>query len=231
MTGIQIRLLLQRKTFQLQVETWIPSVGVTGLWGRSGSGKTSLLRWLAGLEKSENAFLSVNGEVLVDSQNGNFTPAHLRRFGFVFQDSALFPHLSVRENLHYPLARLPKGQKPTSLDEIISRWGVGAFLDRRPAELSGGERQRVAVARSLVSQPRLLLLDEPFSGLDEESKDEIFPYFQNLKDRAEVPVIYVTHSKTEIQAIADQIVQMQKGQILKIGPVGDVFGTEAQPPS
>lgn len=197
--------------------------GVTALFGRSGSGKTSLVRAIAGLVRPDEGRIVLDGDVLVDSKRGIFIPRHRRRFGYVFQEARLFPHLSVQGNLTYGRWFAPRGAVPESLERVVALLGIGHLLDRRPANLSGGERQRVAIGRALLSAPRLLLMDEPLAALDEERKAEILPYLERLRDETRVPIVYVSHAVHEVAQLADRVVAMSGGRVTAVGPVSDVL--------
>ena len=176
---------------------------VTGLFGASGAGKTSLINVIAGLLTPDRGSIAVDGETLDDTAAGVHVPPHRRRIGYVFQDARLFPHLDVRQNLDY-------GRRMNRLADL---------MDRRPGKLSGGERQRVALGRALLSKPRLLLLDEPLGSLDEGRKIEILPYLVRLRDEAGVPMVYVSHDAAELRQVATQIVMLQRGRVTSFGGV------------
>lgn len=214
-------------TFSLDVAFEAPMNGVTALFGPSGCGKTTILRCMAGLQTLAGR-LSVGGEVWQDDAAGIFRRAHQRPIGYVFQEASLFPHLSVRKNLLYGATRAAKqGEAPAIReDEIIELLGIGHLLARAPLALSGGERQRVAVGRALLSQPRLLLMDEPLSALDRMAKDEILPYFEGLHRHLAIPILYVTHDMAEVERLADRLVLLERGRVLAAGPL---FELEADP--
>ncbi|WLS09545.1 molybdenum ABC transporter ATP-binding protein [Shinella sumterensis] len=198
--------------------------GVTALFGRSGSGKTSLIRIIAGLTRPADGCVQLDGDVLVDAAARRFVPPHRRRFGYVFQEARLFPHLTVRRNLDYGRWFAPKGARAENPARIIDLLGIGSLLDRQPAHLSGGEKQRVAIGRALLSSPRLLLMDEPLAALDDERKAEILPYLERLRDEVGIPIVYVSHSVAEVARLADTVVLMAAGRIEAIGPASDVLG-------
>jgi molybdate transport system ATP-binding protein len=197
--------------------------GVTALFGRSGSGKTSLVRIIAGLARPDQGQLVIDDEVLVDTQKRIFVPKHRRRFGYVFQEGRLFPHLSVRQNLTYGRWFAPKGAEPAEFDRIIDMLGIEALLERRPGGLSGGEKQRVAIGRALLSAPRLLLMDEPLAALDEARKAEILPYLQRLRDETATPIVYVSHSVAEVAQLADKVVMMKDGRVEAVGTPSEIL--------
>ncbi|MFC7400382.1 molybdenum ABC transporter ATP-binding protein [Chelatococcus sp. GCM10030263] len=196
--------------------------GVTALFGRSGSGKTSLVNIIAGLLRPEHGRVVVDGVTLVDTKRRIFVPPHRRRLGYVFQEARLFPHLTVRQNLLYGRFFTPAAERP-AIAPVIEMLGIGHLLDRRPAGLSGGEKQRVAIGRALLAGPRLLLMDEPLASLDEARKGEILPYIERLRDEMRLPIVYVSHSLTEVARLATTLVVMNNGQVEAAGPTADVM--------
>lgn len=210
--------------FDLNFE--VQARGVTAVFGRSGSGKTTLLRAMAGLSKEARGYFSADGDVWLDTASKIFVPSHRRSIGYVFQESSLFPHLSVRENIEYASKRSPKPAKNSK--HFSEVFGISSFFNRFPHELSGGERQRVAIVRSLAAQPKLLLLDEPLSALDSESKEEIFPYLERLKSEAKIPIFYVSHSKEELARLADSAIVIENGRIARIGKAA-TLGMRSRP--
>jgi molybdate transport system ATP-binding protein len=197
--------------------------GVTALFGRSGSGKTSIIRLIAGLSRPGQGRIVFDGDVLVDTRKGIFVPKHKRRFGYVFQEARLFPHLTVQQNLNYGRWFTPKSRRSDDLSKIVDLLGIGAILDRRPGKLSGGEKQRVAIGRALLSSPRMLLMDEPLAALDETRKIEIFPYLEALRDEMNIPIIYVSHSVSEVARLADRVIVMNEGKVAMVGTAADVL--------
>jgi molybdate transport system ATP-binding protein len=197
--------------------------GVTALFGRSGSGKTSLINIIAGLMRPEGGSLRFNGDVLYDGDNRVFVPAHKRRFGYVFQEARLFPHLSVRRNLGYGRWFTRRSHGGADFDRIVDLLGVSALLDRAPANLSGGEKQRIAIGRALLSNPRLLLMDEPMAALDEERKAEILPYLERLRDKADIPIIYVSHSVAEVARLATKVIILENGRVSASGDAATIL--------
>ncbi|ACI57142.1 molybdate ABC transporter, ATPase subunit [Rhizobium leguminosarum bv. trifolii WSM2304] len=192
--------------------------GVTALFGRSGSGKTSMIRIIAGLARPDEGRVVLDGEILTETKTGTFVPKHRRRFGYVFQEARLFPHLSVRANLSYGRWFAAKSLRGENFDRIVDLLGVEPLLERSPARLSGGEKQRVAIGRALLSAPRLLLMDEPLAALDEARKAEILPYLERLRDQTEIPIIYVSHSIAEVARLANQVVVLSDGKVEATGP-------------
>jgi molybdate transport system ATP-binding protein len=197
--------------------------GVTALFGRSGSGKTSMIRIIAGLARPDEGRVILDGKVLTDTGKGIFLPRHQRRFGYVFQEARLFPHLSVRSNLTYGRWFAPKASRSESFEHIVDLLGIDKLLDRGPSKLSGGEKQRVAIGRALLSSPRLLLMDEPLAALDEARKTEILPYLERLRDETDIPIIYVSHSIAEVARLANQVIVMRDGKIEAAGSAVDVL--------
>jgi len=197
---------------------------VTGLFGASGAGKTSLVNMIAGLLRPDRGTIAIDGDVVDDTANGVHVPAYLRRIGYVFQDARLFPHLNVRANLDYGRRMNGLASDPDQLKRITDLLDIGHLLDRRPGKLSGGERQRVALGRALLSKPRLLLLDEPMGALDEGRRAEILPYLIRLRDEARVPMVYVSHDAAEMRQLATQIVLLKGGRVTSFGGVKVLTG-------
>jgi molybdate transport system ATP-binding protein len=197
---------------------------LTALFGRSGSGKTSLVNVIGGLIRPDSGRVVVDGQTLVDIQAGIFLPKHRRRIGYVFQEARLFPHLSVRRNLLFGRWFAPRGERASSdLTGVLDLLGIGHLLERRPGTLSGGEKQRVAIGRALLSQPRLLLMDEPLASLDDARKAEILPYIERLRDEAGIPIIYVSHSLSEVARLATTLVTVDQGRVTACGPTAQVM--------
>jgi len=221
-----LRVDVSKQLGDFKLEAAFESEGrVTGLFGSSGAGKTSLINMIAGLLRPDRGNIVIDDEVLDDTASRVHVPAHRRRIGYVFQDIRLFPHLDVRENLDY--GRRMNGLTEDSLrrKRVTELLDIGALLDRRPGKLSGGERQRVALGRALLAQPRLLLLDEPLGSLDEERKEEILPYLVRLRDEAGIPMVYVSHDAAELRQLATQIVMLKRGQVTVFGGVKVLTGT------
>jgi molybdate transport system ATP-binding protein len=208
--------------FKLSVNFTAPK-GLTVLYGRSGSGKTSILTAIAGLLKPDLAKIKVGETVLQDTGQGLWLAPHKRNLGYIFQDSRLFPHLSVQQNLDY--AGRATGRKPTMTQRkfVIDMLDVGALLDRSPTTLSGGEKQRVAIGRALLADPKLILADEPLAALDAARKAEILPYFERIRDETNIPIMYVSHSASEVARLATTVIAIKDGQVLRMGPALDVL--------
>ncbi len=210
-------------SFALDVAFEAPA-GVTALFGRSGSGKTTVVGAIAGLLHPRHGRVALGGVPLLDTERGLSVPRHRRRIGTVFQEGRLFPHLSVRQNLLFGRWFAPRGEAGADVDAVVEMLGLGPLLARRPARLSGGEKQRVAIGRALLSRPRLLLMDEPLSALDESRKAEILPYIERLRDEAAVPIVYVSHSVAEVARLADTLVVLDDGRVTAAGPAAEILG-------
>lgn len=209
--------------FELDVDLDLPGHGVTALFGHSGSGKTTCLRCVAGLERAGEAYLQINGERWQDSASGLFVPPHRRALGYVFQEASLFPHLSARRNLEYGLRRVKAAQRRVDWDHVVKLLGIEHLLERLPGTLSGGERQRVGIARALLTSPRLLLMDEPLAALDLKRKNEILPYLERLREELDIPVLYVSHSPDEVARLADHVVLLDQGRVVAQGSLRETL--------
>lgn len=204
--------------FVLDVSFAAPS-GVTALFGPSGSGKSTILSIAAGLLRPQAGRVVLDGAVLLDTAARIDVPAERRRCGVVFQDARLLPHLSVETNLRYGARRAPRDATGPGFDEVADLLGIAPLLARRPRALSGGERQRVALGRALLSRPRMLLMDEPLAALDGPRKAEILPFLERLRDRAGLPILYVTHALDEVDRLADTLVLIDAGRVQAAGPL------------
>lgn len=203
--------------------------GVTALFGRSGSGKTTIINAVAGLLRPDHGTITLGPDTLLDTATGRFLPPHRRRMGYVFQDSRLFPHLTVRQNLAYA-RRFTRDQAPP-FDQVTALLGLAPLLDRRPATLSGGERQRTAIGRALLAAPRLLLMDEPLASLDDTRKSEILPYLERLRDETQLPILYVSHALPEVARLADTLVLIDAGRVTAQGPTVTLLSDPATAPA
>jgi molybdate transport system ATP-binding protein len=219
---LQVEARLRRGDFQLEVR-FEAGPGVTALFGPSGCGKTTVLDLVAGLERPDSGHISIADEVLVDTVAGTWVPSHLRQVGYVFQDSRLFPHLSVAQNLDYGARFARRREQAPVRDHVVELLGLGALLERRPATLSGGEKQRVAIGRALLSAPRLLLLDEPMASLDVARRAEILPYLARVREQAGIPILHVSHALPEVARLADAVVLMEHGRVTAVGPVAELL--------
>lgn len=206
-------LQFERGAFVLHAQARIDET-VAGVCGPSGSGKSSLLALIAGLLRPTRGSIQLDGQVLADVAQRRFVPAWQRHIGLVFQDGQLFPHLSVRTNLLFGYRALTASQRRFEPAPIIDLLEIGPLLDRRPAQLSGGERSRVALGRALLYSPRLLLLDEPLSALDERLKQQILPFLRRVKQDLQVPMIYVSHAPQEVDYLADRVRRLEHGRLI-----------------
>lgn len=204
--------------------------GVTVLFGRSGSGKTTVANAVAGLSRPDQGRIAADDLVLMDSANGVFLPPHKRRIGYVFQEGRLFPHLTVRQNLLYGRRFASRKCTPVEIDRIVELLGIGPLLARRPGRLSGGEKQRVAIGRALLSSPRLIVADEPLASLDEARKAEILPYLERLRDDVAIPILYVSHSAAEVARLATTVIALEQGRIARQGTAVEVLSDPAVTP-
>lgn len=200
--------------FSIEVDVELQSQ-VTAIFGPSGAGKTSLLDLIAGLRRPDSAFIQLDNRVLTHTAEGTLVPPRLREMGYVPQDLALFPHLSVRQNLLYGRKSESRAGPLFSFGHITEVLEIQPLARRRVTDLSGGERQRVALARALLTSPRLLLLDEPLRSLDEALKAKIIPYLQRVRDEFKLPMLYVTHDRQEVLALCDEVLEMRRGRITK----------------
>ena len=219
---LALDLELRRGTFVLQGRLTLEQP-VSGLFGPSGCGKSTLLRAIAGLIRPQSGFIDLDGAPLFDARRGIDLPPHRRRVGLVFQDSQLFPHLSVERNLLYGFTLLPPADRryaPARIGELLDS---GPLLRRRPRHLSGGERQRVALGRSLLASPRLLLLDEPLAALDEGRKQQILPFLRRVRDELRLPMLYVSHAINEILYLTPHLAVMDHGRVLGQGLFSEVI--------
>ena len=197
--------------------------GVTVLFGRSGSGKTTIANAVAGLVRPEAGRIVADDTVLMDSTQGLWLPPHRRRIGYVFQEGRLFPHLTVRQNLEYGRRFTPAGAVLEDERHVVEMLGIEHLMERRPAKLSGGEKQRVAIGRALLSAPCLIVADEPLASLDEARKAEILPYLERLRDEVDIPILYVSHSAAEVARLATTVVVLENGRVVRHGPATDVL--------
>ena len=204
-------LRLMRPGFELDISFKLPAHGVLGIFGPSGSGKTSVLRCLAGLEPNARGNITIGGNVWLNEKAVSL-PTHRRRIAYVFQDSRLFPHLNVHNNLHYGRKRRIASGQAVSKDEVVALLGIDSLLEKKPAQLSGGERQRVAIARALLSDPEILLLDEPLASLDDARKQEVLPFLDRLHRTVSIPMVYVSHNVQEIQRLCDSLIIIKNGK-------------------
>ncbi len=220
MLEIKVRKKLGNFTVDVAFST---GAGVTALFGRSGAGKTSVINMVAGLIRPDEGRVAVKGRKLFDSEQSIDLPPEKRRCGYIFQDGRLFPHLTVKSNLTYGMRLVPRIERYVSYDRVVELLGIGHLLSRRPAKLSGGEKQRVAIGRALLTNPDLLLMDEPLASLDISRKDEVLPFVDQLSRELSVPILYVTHSLDEILNLADTVVLIDSGRATAEGSVEEVM--------
>jgi len=217
---LQKTLLSAQGEMLLDLDFRIPSGEFVAVTGPSGSGKTTMLRLLAGLTQAAKGYIEFNGEVWLDTGRNLTRSPQDRRVGLVFQDYALFPNMTVRENLRYPLER---GQPADIVRELIEIMEIQELVGRYPAMLSGGQQQRVALARALVRKPDLLLLDEPLSALDIELRTKLQDYVLRVHERFGLTTMLVSHSREEIRKMADRVLQLEAGRIVVDGPPSEVL--------
>ncbi len=213
----------QRGDFSLQARFSAPTPGITALFGRSGCGKSTLIALIAGLLAPDSGRVMIGDDLMVDCERHLAVDARHRRMGVVFQDARLFPHLTVLGNLRYGEKRAPRNlPKYVKFDEVLSLLGLETLTARRPHELSGGEKQRVALGRALLSQPRLLLLDEPLASLDMARREEVLPYLERLRDSFAIPIVYVSHQFDEVLRLASRVVLLDAGRVVADGDIATV---------
>jgi len=222
---LHVRLDLRRDDFHLDVDFDVPARGITALYGASGSGKTSLLRAVAGLEAKARGRVALGEAVWLDTDRGVNRPPHRRPLGYVFQQGGLFPHLTVADNLAYALKRVPVERRRATLDDIVNQTELGSLLARKPDQLSGGQRQRTALARALLTGADLMLLDEPLASLDKPARLRLLPFLEQLGNRTAGPVLYVTHFLDEVCRLADQVVLLKDGRVAGQGPLLEILNT------
>lgn len=221
MNQLSLSINCQFDSLKLNIEQDFSLAGITGIYGRSGCGKSTLLRIIAGLEKQAIGKITFDQQVLLASENKVFVKPEQRQISLVFQDNRLFPHLSVKENLEFAAKRCQSSQ--LSVDEIIKLTELSPLQNQAVTYLSGGEQQRVALARAILAEPKLLLLDEPFSALDQQSKSPLLKLLTTIEQQLKLPIFYVSHSLSELQQVADNILVMSQGEISNYGNVHEVI--------
>ena len=220
--SLSVQLRHRMAGFEIDLDFVVPA-GITVLFGRSGTGKTTVINAVSGLLKPDFGHISLDGTVLFDSDTKVNIATHKRRFGYVFQDGRLFPHLSVRGNLTYGQRFATPDHDAPTLANVSELLGITALLDRRIGALSGGEKQRIAIGRALLSCPRMLLMDEPLAALDGARKAEILPYLERLRDHTNIPILYVSHSMAEVARLATTVIVLENGRIARAGPADQIL--------
>lgn len=221
--GLAINLHRQLGDFRLALDVSVAAEGVTAIFGPSGAGKSALLRLIAGFDRPDGGHIRWQSASWFDAATGVHVPPHRRPVGYMFQDARLFSHLDTAGNLDFAVRRADPDGSAISREDVIDALDLEPLLSRRTGTLSGGERQRVALARTLLVRPRLLLLDEPLSALDAGRKADILPYLQRVLSRFDLPALYVSHSVDEIAAVADRAIVLQNGGVIAQGEVADVL--------
>ncbi|MGB0360070.1 MAG: molybdenum ABC transporter ATP-binding protein [Endozoicomonas sp.] len=210
---LSVSLYLSRDHFALNVDLNMESDAIWAIMGHSGCGKTSLLRAIAGLESGVKGRIIFNEKVWLDSDTQTFIDPEYRRVGYIFQEARLFPHLNVTGNLHFAQQRASGRDNIFSFSHVVEHLGIKHLLNQRVQELSGGEKQRVAIARTLLNAPELLLMDEPLASLDWTSKTTIFPVLRNLQKEFGIPIIFVSHAREEVSILADKLLLIDHGRV------------------
>jgi molybdate transport system ATP-binding protein len=209
--------------FRIHTSFVTHGTGITALFGRSGAGKTSVINMVAGLVRPDEGRIVVNGRTYFDSEKGLNVPPEKRRFGYIFQDGRIFPHLSVKSNLTYGMKLVPRSERFVAFDQVVELLGIRHLLNRQPSKLSGGEKQRVAIGRALLTSPHLMLMDEPLASLDNDRKSEVLPFIATLPKEFSVPILYVSHSVDEIVNLADYLVIVDSGRAIAAGQVKELM--------
>lgn len=221
---LEIAVTKRLGSFQVETSFHSEEAGVTALFGRSGAGKTTVINMVAGLLRPDSGRIRVNGRVLFDSEKGMDVPPEKRRFGYIFQEGRLFPHLSVKSNLTYGMKLAPSDRRYLSFDQVVELLGIEHLLTRRPGSLSGGEKQRVAIGRALLTSPCLMLMDEPLASLDAARRNEVLPFIAKLSRELSIPILYVSHSVDEVRTLADRIVLIDGGKTAATGTLEELSG-------
>lgn len=215
--------------FDLEVDVILRGP-VTGIFGPSGAGKTSLLELIAGLRRPQQGAVNLADLSLTNVSTRTFVPPENRAIGYVPQDGALFPHLSVRRNLLYGFhARATESDQGLTFDHVTSVLEIGTLTEREIGTLSGGERQRVALGRALLARPRLLLLDEPLAGLETTLRERLMPYLRRIRTEFSIPMVYVSHSPDEVVALCDEVIFLKNGRVEKHGAPTELFAPSSAP--
>ena len=223
MNTISASFQLTKDRFILDASFTIPSSGITAITGASGSGKTTILRCIAGLESPAKGHFHINDKQWFDRSENIFVPPHQRSVGYIFQDAALFPHMNVKQNLEYAYKRRNSGKHAIIWEDIINSISLDNLLDRNIGALSGGEKQRIAIARALLANPDILLMDEPISALDKKSRQSIIYLIEKIHKQHTIPIIYVSHCIEEISQLADRVICIENGRIICLGATNDIL--------
>jgi molybdate transport system ATP-binding protein len=219
-----LEVMVKRKQgdFLVDVAFSVPEKGITALFGPSGVGKTSVVNMIAGLSRPDSGRIVLGGRVIYDAEEGIHVSPDGRGIGYIFQDGRLFPHLTVQGNLVYGMKLVPEDRRYVGLDQVVDLLGIRSLLGRRPAKLSGGEKQRVAIGRAFLCSPALLLMDEPLASLDGPRKEEVLPFIAKICRKFSTPVLYVSHSVSEITRLAHQVVILDNGRVAASGPAEEL---------
>ncbi|MCG8699059.1 MAG: ATP-binding cassette domain-containing protein, partial [Bacteroidales bacterium] len=228
---IKVDIKLKRKNFDISIGEHFAN-GITGIYGPSGSGKTSLLHAIAGLTTPTSGRISVNNKVYFDAQKGIHIPVEKRKIGYVFQEGRLFPHMSIKKNLMYGFKR--NEEPKVSLNEVVDLLNLKHILNSKPAKISGGERQRTALGRSILSSPDILLLDEPFSAVDNHLRKQILPFILRIQEKIKIPILVVSHDLPDLLKLTNTICVIKNGKcigndyyhrLIKNESIADMFST------
>ncbi len=219
---ISITVQKQLGTLKIDAKFESQTRGIVALFGQSGSGKTSIINMIAGLLEPDCGHIEIDGRVLYSSETGTNLKIENRRIGYVFQESRLFPHMTVHKNLEYGRKRTSSDDHKVKYEQVIGVLGIVHLLNQKPTTLSGGEQQRVALGRALLANPDILLMDEPLASLDDARKSEILPFIEMIRNSFDIPIIYVSHALDEIIRLADTLVLIENGEIAAVGPVEEL---------
>lgn len=221
---LEVTVKRKQGDFFVDVAFSVPEKGITALFGPSGVGKTSVVNMIAGLSRPDSGRIVLGGRPLYDAEKGINVSPNGRRIGYIFQDGRLFPHLTVRGNLSYGMKLVQEDRRYVDFDQVVDLLGIRPLLDRRPAKLSGGEKQRVAIGRAFLCSPALLLMDEPLASLDGPRKEEVLPFIAKICRQFSTPVLYVSHSVSEIKRLADLVVILEEGRVVASGTAEEMAG-------
>ncbi|MDZ7778392.1 MAG: ABC transporter ATP-binding protein [Gemmatimonadota bacterium] len=229
MVTLDVSLRARRDDFVLDVAFESPATGITALFGPSGAGKTLTLRHLAGLERAESGRVALGDRILFGAAEGTWIPARERRIGLVFQEYALFPHLTVGGNVGFGLHGRSRDERAARVAWLLELVGLRGYEERKPSSLSGGERQRIALARALAPRPDLLLLDEPFAALDFRIREDLRASLLAIQRETGVPMVLVTHALEDVRALAEVLVLIDGGRVVATGPTSTLLDAPPSP--